>query len=209
MKHDISRSKTKRALISSAVVLTVLFAGCSSEKDKETKDKVNVKAATASSIEVSQNSNASQIKVEEKEHNKDNRQYYMDYDIKSEYSLNSMPANKDASVRERPRSAVDANLHVRSPYEKVQISLLVKGLSKHFIVKCSACHNDYANGIIGPSLLGKSSDFIFEKINKFKKDKNANVLMSDLVNNMDEKEIRELADEISNFNNQIKELRNK
>ena len=86
---------------------------------------------------------------------------------------------------------------------------MLKDLSKKFIVKCSACHNDYANGIIGPSLLGRSSDFIFDKIKKFKTDPNANVLMTDLVKRMDDKEIRELADEINRFNQEINDFRDK
>lgn len=190
--------------------LAILFNGCSSDDSKKADSSQNSKTATSSGIEVVKNENANEIKIQERDKTNDkNSSYYYDYNIKSNYALNSVPGNNDASVRERPRTAVDANLHVRSPYEKVQISMLVKSLSKNFIVKCSACHNDYANGIIGPSLLGKSSDFIYEKINKFKSDKKANVLMSDLVSNMDDTEIKQLADEIFNFNQEIKNVRNK
>ena len=188
------------------IVLLLLLTGCSND---EKTDETTLKAATASGIEVSQNENASEVKVKEKIHSKDDKQYYFDYGVKSEYSSNATPANKDASIRTKPRTVLDANLHIRSPYEKIQISLMVKDLSKKFIVKCSACHNDYANGMVGPSLLGKSSDYIFDKINKFKKDRNANVLMSDLVGMMDEKEIREIANEINRFNNEINALRKK
>ncbi|MCF6309594.1 MAG: hypothetical protein L3J19_03835 [Sulfurimonas sp.] len=191
------------------ILLIVLLTGCSSDENKNNKSTSEAKIATASGIEISQNKNASEIKVEEKEHDKEDRQYYLDYDIKSAYSSNATPANKDASIRTRPRTEIDANLHVRSPYEKIQISLLVKDLSKKFIVKCSACHNDYANGIIGPSLLNRSSDYIFDKIKKFKTDPKANVLMTDLVTMMDNKEIREMADEINRFNQEINDLRNK
>ena len=201
MKFDIKKL--------TIILLIALLAGCSSDEDKSTKNSSAPKTATASDIEISQNENASEIKVQEKEHDKIDKQYYFDYDIKSAYSQNATPANKDASIRTKPRTEVDANLHIRSPYEKVRISLLVKDLSKKFIVKCSACHNDYANGVIGPSLLGRSSDFIFNKIKKFKTDPNANVLMTDLVKRMDDKEIRELANEINRFNKEINDLRNK
>ena len=80
-------------------------------------------------------------------------------------------------------------------------------MSKEFIVKCSACHNDYANGIIGPSLLDKDATFIFNQIKKFKEDKNANVLMSDLVKQMSDENIQKLADEIFAFNKEIKEMK--
>ena len=207
MKKNIFKLKVTNIILTLPVLL---FIGCSSDQDKKTDSVQNQKNATASGIEVVQNSNMNEIKVKERKKNNDkNSSYYFDYDIKSKYALNSKPANSDASVRERPRTALDANIHVRSPYEKVQISMLVKSLSKNFIVKCSACHNDYANGVIGPSLLSKSSDFIYEKIKKFKNDKNANVLMSDLVSNMDDKEIREIADEIFKFNTEINEMRKK
>lgn len=189
------------------ILLITLLTGCSSDEDKKSKNSSQAKVATASGIEISQNENANEIKVQAKEHDKKDKQYYFDYDIKSAYSPNATPANKDASIRTKPRTTVDANVHVRSPYEKVRISMLVKSLSKNFIVKCSACHNDYANGVIGPSLLGKDVDFIIKKINKFKNDKNANVLMTDLVKKMDDKEIKELADDIYRFNKEIKNLR--
>jgi cytochrome c553 len=100
-------------------------------------------------------------------------------------------------------------MHIRSPYEKINISLLVKKMSKEFIVKCSACHNDYANGIIGPSLLGRDVDYIFNKIADFKSGKKSNPLMNDLINMMNDEEIRKMATQVYNFNKEIESMRNK
>jgi cytochrome c553 len=100
-------------------------------------------------------------------------------------------------------------MHIRSPYEKIKVSLLVRKLSKKFIVKCSACHNDYANGIIGPSLLGKDADYIFNKIADFKSGKKSNPLMNDLINMMSEEEIRDMANEIYKFNEEINKMKEK
>jgi len=91
----------------------------------------------------------------------------------------------------------------------VKVSLLVKKMSKKFIVKCSACHNDYANGIIGPSLLGKNAEYIYDKIADFKSGKKSNPLMSDLIKMMSNEEIKELAQEIYIFNEEIEKMRNK
>ena len=191
-------------------VLIALISGCGDNKKTE-EEKVLAKAEsiqTPLKIEVEENSNANEIKVTPKiKDGSKNESYYYDYNVKSEYDPNAKPANEDAAVREKPRTTIDANLNVRSPYQKVQISLLVKGLSKEFIVKCSACHNDYANGIIGPSLLDKDATFIFNQIKKFKEDKNANVLMSDLVKQMSDENIQKLADEIFAFNKEIKEMK--
>ena len=194
----------------SSLVLVSLVTGCG-EKPKEEKTKnANKAVATeaAPQIEVVTNENAKEIKVKEKKTDKtQSKSYYYDYNIKSAYDENARPANKDAGIRAKPRTTIDANMNVRSPYEEVKISMMVKKLSKKFIVKCSACHNDYANGIIGPSLLGKTSQEIFDDIAAFKSGEKTNVLMTDLINMMDEDEIRTLADEIYKFNQQIQESR--
>lgn len=194
----------KKILLSAAVVL--LISGCSDKEEKKVQEKTEEQKPLK--IEVVKNDNAKAIKVEEKTQvNDKNETYYFNYGVKSEYDPNSKPANKDASVRVKPRTSIDANMHIRSPYEKVKISLMVKRLSKDFIVKCSACHNDYANGIIGPSLLDRDADFIYNSIVKFKNNKDANVLMTGLVNQMSDKEIKDLSNEIYEFNKKVRELK--
>jgi len=126
--------------------------------------------------------------------------------VESSYDENSRPANKDASVRVKPRTVLDANMHIRSPYERVQISLIVKQLSTNFKLKCSACHDDYANGVIGPSLLGKDAEFIYKSINDFKNGSKSNPLMVDLIKQMTDKDIKDISTEIFLFNKKIEEL---
>ena len=195
----------------SMFLLLIIFAGCSDKSDKDTKHKANTNISNNSTpkIEVVANPNQKEIKVEEKHSSTKNKSYYLNYGTKSEYDENSQPANKDASVRVKPRTAIDANMHIRSPYENVQISLIVQQLSLNFRVKCSACHDDYANGVIGPSLLQKDSDFIYNAINDFKTGKKSNPLMTDLINMMSDKEIREISNEIFEFNKRIKKLKAK
>ena len=198
----------KKILLSASIIL--IISGCS---DKKEEQKPVMKKETVSQaplkIEVEKNDNAKEIKVAEKrKEKKENETYYFNYNgVKTAYDPNSQPANADAKIRTKPRTELDANMHVRSPYEKVKISLLVKRLSKDFIVKCSACHNDYANGIIGPSLLDKDADSIYNSIKKFKNNKDANVLMTGLVNKMSEEDIKKIANEIYEFNKQIRELK--
>ena len=197
--------------VSSLVVLigaSIVFSGCSSDDSSQEKQKTNI--ATSDGIEIVANSNANAVKVKEtKADTSKDKSYYFDYGVKAAYPQNSQPANKDASVRMKPRTKIDANLQVRSPYETIEVSMMVRQLSKKFIVKCSACHNDYANGVIGPSLLGKDTDFIYKKILMFKKDKNLNVLMSQLVENMSNEGILEMAQEINKFNTEINKMRNR
>ncbi len=199
----------KKILLSSAIILLLLACSDKKEESKVEETKKESQIQEPLKIEIEKNENANEIKVAQKQtENSKNETYYFNYNgVKSKYDPNSQPANQDAAVRIKPKTHLDANMHIRSPYEKVQISMLVKKLSKNFIVKCSACHNDYANGIIGPSLLDKDSDSIFNSIIKFKNNENANVLMTGLVNQMDEKEIRDLANEIHEFNKEVRKLK--
>jgi len=195
----------KKRVLSLALII---FIGCGDEQKNPIKEKVDTPTPT---IEIVANEHAKEIKVAQKEKSNSKDTFYqgMTNEFKHGYDPQSQPANKDASVRIKPRTAVDANMHVRSPYEEVQIGLLVGELSKKFRVKCSACHSDYANGVIGPSLLAKSSDEIFSAIADFKSGKKSNPLMDGLIDHMEESEIRELADEIYVFNQKLKEMRSK
>jgi len=91
-------------------------------------------------IEIVENKNAKAIKVETKKIESNSTFYKgMTNGLIHSYDPNSQPANKDSAVRIKPRTRIDANLHIRSPYEKIQIVSWVSKLSKEFIVKCSAC----------------------------------------------------------------------
>ncbi len=202
------------SILTLTILLLAVFAGCSDNaEENNTKTESSTATTSTPTIEVVANEHAQEIKVEEKVKTKiqvkNGKAYYYDYNIKSEYDENAQPANKDASVRVKPRTATDAIMNVRSPYEKVQVSMLARKLSKKFIVKCSACHNDYANGIIGPSLLSKNSDEIYKSIEDFKNGKKSNPLMDGLIVNMSDDEIKEIAAEIYTFNQELNKMRNK
>ena len=214
MKRDNKNKIIQGLLIASSFTLITAFSVCSdSSEEKAQKNQAAKSSDSAPKIEIVQNENAQEIKVAEKEKRelevKNGKAYYYDYNVKSAYDQNAKPANEDAAVRVKPRTSIEANMNVRSPYEKIEVSLLVRKMSKKFIVKCSACHNDYANGIIGPSLLGKDVDYIFSKIEDFKSGKKSNPLMDDLIKMMSEAEIKEMANEIYKFNEEIKTIRNR
>ena len=213
MKFNKLNIQRKTLLVASSILLIVNITACGNKSEDESKTAKKVVSTSTPVIEVVQNTNAKEIKVKANTNseikNAQQQSYYYDYGVKSEYDQNAQPANKDASVRIKPRTAIDANMNIRSPYEEVQISLLTQKLSKHFRVKCSACHDDYANGIIGPSLLTRDADYIYKKISEFKSGKKSNPLMTDLINMMDDKEIKELANEIYQFNQKLKEIRKK
>lgn len=126
----------KNILLGTLIVISII--GCS-DKEKEENKKEETKKENLQSkqenlkIEIEENNNKKEVKVAEKLKNGEkNESYYYDYNVKSE--------NENSSIKEKPRSSLDANMQVRSPYEKIKVSMLVKKLSKEFIVKCSACH---------------------------------------------------------------------
>ncbi|WP_324170744.1 hypothetical protein [Sulfurimonas sp.] len=201
----MKKNKINTLAYAVGLLTLIMISGCSDSNETKNTNKINSSnVVTTSKIEIVKNENAHAIKVEEKEADKSQeKSYYYDYNIKSAYDQNAQPANEDASVRVKPRTSVEANMNIRSPYQSVRVSNVKNNLSLNFRVKCSACHSDYANGVVGPSLLGKDSDYIYKKIIEFKTNKDKNVLMSDLVKMMDEKEIREIANEIFEFNKQL------
>jgi len=194
--------------ILSFLIVGLFFVGCGDKQEE--KKSTTIQNTTTPKIEVISNNNAKETKVKEKKKTKlqvkNGKAFYYDYNINSEYDQNAQPANKDASVRIKPRSVLDANMNIRSPYERVQISLIVRQLSNTFKLKCSPCHDDYANGVVGPSLLGKDSKFIYKAINDFKSGKKSNPLMTDLINMMNDEEIQNIADEIYKFNKEIEKI---
>ncbi len=205
----------KSILLASTFLIIISFSACGDKKESDEKSQTASATQATPKIEVVANKNEYAVKVEaksadtskDKQGNKNS--FYYDYGEKSEYDQNAQPANKDASVRVRPRTVLDAQMHIRSPYERIQVSLLSKQLSPTFRLRCSACHDDYANGVLGPSLLGRDANYIYNKIIAFKTGKKKNVFMTDLIRNMSDAEIRKIAEDIYNFNVQVQKIRNK
>ncbi len=192
-----------------SITLISLISGCSSEKKSEQEDLVR----GAEDIEVSVEEVKEHVKTKEhtKELKGDKKDFY--------YSLKDKKIDTDASNESFTRLDAQKNIQnqtymgqisekrsVNSPYTYIQIDLLKSDLSKNFIVKCSSCHDDYANGIIGPSLLHRDGDFIFKRLKEYRNKEKVNVLMRDLVNNMSEEELKSLSEEIAKFNEQVRKL---
>lgn len=126
------------------------------------------------------------------------------------YSYNKKKKEKSPNAEDiKTRTELDAYRDIKSPYERVQITLMIQQLSPDYRLLCSACHDDYANGVIGPALLDKSATDIFTSIMAFKNGKKENPLMKELVTRIEEQRLQAIAKEIERFNRQIKEMRSK
>ena len=178
-----------------ALAAAALITGCESKDDKKSATQAAKTQATPAAAGMIETRKADANATAQKDYDQ-----FMSYDINGKKRVKF---GLDDEESETSRS-VGALAMVRNPLQSINLKLVKGRLSKDFIVKCSACHDDYANGIIGPSLLNKTSEQIFEKINAYKTKQKVNVLMKDLVSKMDESEIRALADEISKFNEQFR-----
>ena len=126
---------------------------------------------------------------------------FVSYDFYGERRVNF---NLNGDVNETTKNIV-AYSSIKNQYEKLNFDLMKKRLGRDFILRCSACHDDYANGIIGPSLLDKTDAQIVDMIKKYKFKEKPNPLMVQLVNGMSEQQIETMAKEIYEFNRQFKE----
>ncbi len=184
-----------KRLIRSIIIASVLFSlGCGGSSESK-KEQTSSQSSTPA-IKITEN--AVDTKVAPKKSKANSGQFYYSYNKENNTST-------DESTKQR--TTIDAYLHIRSPYEKVRITLMIKRLSNDYIIKCSACHDDYANGVVGPSLLGKDAKFIYNRIIAFKTGERKNVLMKELVAQMDDAKLKAIAQEIANFNKEILKMR--
>ncbi len=193
MSRFIKKGKVMcRVKTISLICTALIIAGCgSSDKESEATQ------TSASKIIVTQN--AVDTKVDKKESKENSGEFYYSYNKEKNSTYNANDSKQ--------RTTIDAYLNIRSPYEKVRITMMIKRLSNDYIIKCSPCHDDYANGVIGPSLLGKDGEFIYNRIMEFKSGKKKNVLMRELISQIDNKKLKSIADEIANFNKEILKMR--
>jgi len=190
----------RKSLCFIAITGTALLtlSGCGSQDKPQSTASQEV--SSAQGITVTEDA----VGTLKKEQSKENSgQFYYSYN-KEKNSSNGYNA-QDSKVR----TTLDAYRDIRSPYERVQITLMVKQLSPDYRLLCSACHDDYANGVIGPALLDKNATFIYEQITAFKTGKKKNVLMEQLVKRIDDTRLKAIAKEIERFNRQILEMRSK
>lgn len=159
------------------------------EKPKETMLNKNT-----AKIEITKSKNMYDVKIEEKDRTKD-KSYYYSYSKKDKGK--SLDDNQINSV-------LSANLNVKNINITNDANQIRKKLSKNFIIKCSACHSNYANGIIGPSLVNKSGKEIFNLMMEYKNNEKSNPLMDALIANMSIKEIQDISNEISELNQREK-----
>jgi len=72
-------------------------------------------------------------------------------------------------------------------------------VSKLYKSRCASCHGVNGNGIIGPKLFGQKADTVYNKLKDYKTGKIESPVMRGILINVDEKNLKMLADEIGMF----------
>jgi len=186
------KTMANRKWIISLAASVLLFAGCGGEAEKK-----EVTSSNEATPQIKITKNAVDTTVKKGEDKSNSGQFYYSYN-KEKNSTDEAP---------KSRTTIDAYLNIKSPYEKIRITMMIKRLSNDYILRCSPCHDDYANGVIGPSLLDKDAKFIYQRIMDFKTGKKKNVLMKELVSQIDDAKLKSIAEEIANFNKEIRKMR--
>lgn len=177
------------------ILLTGVLIGCGDQKS-ETQGEVNT--VNTGAIKVTED--AVNTKVKKSVSKENSGKFYYTYNKEK----NATEYNSEDS---KTRTTIDAYLNIKSPYERVKITMMIKQLSREYVLKCAPCHDDYANGVIGPSLLDKNATFIYSRIMDFKTGKRKNVLMKELVGQIEDDKLKVIADEIARFNTEIRKMR--
>ncbi len=198
MKYTEKESKMHNKLLLLLLAGAYVLSGCGSGNDSHANKSEAAKTQDSQpAIKVTQN--AVDTKVKEGKSKENSGQFYYSYNKEKNSTYNS--------EENKVHTTLDAYLNIKSPYERVRITMMIKRLSKDYIIKCSPCHDDYANGVIGPSLLDKNASFIFDRIMDFKTGKKENALMKELILQIDDEKLKSIAGEIANFNKEIRKMR--
>ena len=162
------------------------------EETKNEQVKEEVKAPLNQRINITENKTVIE---------KDNP--FISYDYDGNRVVKISPSGEETALTKE----LGALISIKNSYEKLNAKILSQRLSKNYIQKCSACHDNYANGVIGPSLLDKNEDDIFQAIKVYQTGEKKNVFMKDLISKMADEEIRSLANEIAQLNKEVRESR--
>lgn len=120
--------------------------------------------------------------------------------------VNNNQENSTAADNNKDNIQANVNVHldkVNSETEKklkeYRQSAGNEKLSRLYIVKCAACHGKDGKGIIGLPITGKSYEYNYNALLKYKNGQVKNSLMKGLLENTPDEEIKALAEEISKF----------
>ena len=185
-----------------SLVVAVLFIACGDSKDDK-KVLESVKKEEVGAKSEQDKTSTPKITVTENSTNIEKENPFISYDLDGNRVVRVSPDGSETPLTKE----LGALISIKNNYEKLNAKILAQRLSKNYMQKCSACHDNYANGVIGPSLLDKNEDEIFQAIKVYQTGEKKNVFMKDLISKMADEEIRSLANEIAQLNKEVRESR--
>ncbi|MRI83816.1 MAG: hypothetical protein C6I00_05275 [Nitratiruptor sp.] len=106
--------------------------------------------------------------------------------------------------QQREESAAERKLKVlkekAGPISAFEVSPLYRR-------NCASCHGINGEGGIGPKLIGRSQEYIYQALMDFKSGKRKNYVMYGLLQNIGDDELRALAQEIASFATKLQAAR--
>ncbi len=131
----------------------------------------------------------------------------MEVKIEKQEAVGTQPIGEPEAITEAPNTKkredeLDKQLRALKERAGNMAAFKVSPLYKQ---KCSSCHGVNGEGIIGPRLIGKSSQEIYQALVDFKTGKRKNYVMYGLLSKMDDNQLKQLADEIGSFQQKLKE----
>ena len=187
--------QTKVSMIASSLVLLLTCSGCDKAQEPVQGDRPTKEVAAPGRITVKAGNGSFDQTGGDK---------FRTYDIKGQAQIKYAPEGAEVTEAVKNVQVVVASRNT-NPYADIYSNLLAKRLSKEFIVLCSACHDDYGNGVIGPSLIGKTGNEVRNMIEKYSNDADANVLMADLVRRMTPEQTDFISNDLARFNAEVSE----
>ncbi len=109
----------------------------------------------------------------------------------------SEPVIEDTSAAQKAKED-EANKKLKALRDRAGNAMAFK-VSPLYKQKCSSCHGVNGEGIIGPKLVGKTSQQVSQALHDFKSGKRKNYVMYGLLSKMNDKEIDALSEEIGTF----------
>jgi len=110
--------------------------------------------------------------------------------------------SQEAAAEERQKQEDEVAKKLKALKERAGNVMAFK-VSPLYKQKCSSCHGVNGEGIIGPKLIGMSSEQVLQALHDFKSGKRKNYVMYGLLSKMDEEQLKALADEIGTFQQKL------
>ncbi|SMC08590.1 c-type cytochrome [Nitratiruptor tergarcus] len=117
-----------------------------------------------------------------------------------------VPMAKKATPTQQPQKAEESEEEKKLKVLKEKAGRMSAfEVSTTYRRNCASCHGINGEGAVGPKLIGKNKEYILQALKDFKSGKRKNYVMYGLLQQLDDKELDDLATEIGSFAQKLKE----